>query len=625
LKQLLALLMCCFFIACNKKMPENENKIVGWYNKAQSFRQKQPDSILYYGQLIDSAANNNITYQAMAAICKGLYYSAKATYQLSLNQYTKAHNLLKTNGPDSLIAKSLAGLGATNGNLGNDAVALDNLLNALRISEKSNNKELVAGIYSQIGQDYQLKGDIVNSKFYVHEGLKTVSDKPTSNAYLLTLHTLANIYGMSNMIDSALLIDAQGLAFANTINAPSITSMFYDNKANCFVELKKFDSAFYYFNKSLLIDSVGGNFKQVSDSYLNLGIMFSQQKKYNESINYLTHSIKLANATSYLYGKQNAWAMLAESYTAQQNFANALIAKDSATSIKDQLINEKSSSKIAELRELYQAEKKEQTIQLQQSEISKQKIIIIGIAALLISLIFTGYSYIKKQKIKKEIEIKEQLHQQQQQATINILQAEEKERGRIASDLHDGVGQLMMAAWLNLQALEHHEIALDTTQKDLLQKSIILVDESCKEVRSVSHSMMPNALLKKGLLNAIKDFIQQIDKNVININLQTDGLQIQLPTHVEAILYRIIQESVNNVVKHANATALDISINNDATGTDVLIEDNGKGFDVQAALQKDGIGLQNIKNRIDYLKGTVHWDSSEGNGTVVSIFIPSII
>jgi signal transduction histidine kinase len=97
-----------------------------------------------------------------------------------------------------------------------------------------------------------------------------------------------------------------------------------------------------------------------------------------------------------------------------------------------------------------------------------------------------------------------------------------------------------------------------------------------------------------------------------------------LPNHVEAVLYRVIQESVNNVIKHAQASRLDISINQDETGElDVLIEDNGKGFNVQEALKKDGIGLANIKSRIEYLKGTVDWDSNTNNGTLVAIHIPA--
>ena len=96
-----------------------------------------------------------------------------------------------------------------------------------------------------------------------------------------------------------------------------------------------------------------------------------------------------------------------------------------------------------------------------------------------------------------------------------------------------------------------------------------------------------------------------------------------MPTHVETVLYRVIQESVNNVIKHAAATSLDISINQDDTGIDLMIEDNGKGFVLEEAVQKDGIGLQNIKSRIDFLNGTVNWSSAPGKGTLVAIHIPA--
>ena len=216
-----------------------------------------------------------------------------------------------------------------------------------------------------------------------------------------------------------------------------------------------------------------------------------------------------------------------------------------------------------------------------------------------------------------------ELAKQQEAATIAILTAEEKERKRIASDLHDGVGQLMTAAWLNLQAVSDQNRGGDEAFSNLLGKTMLLVNESMKEVRAVSHNMMPNALLKKGLVNAIKEFIHQLDAAIISINLQADGLQQTFASHTETILYRVIQESVNNVIKHAGASRLDISILHDATGIDILIEDNGKGFNVQEALQKDnGLGLQNIVSRIHYLQGTVDWDSSPGNGTVVSIHIP---
>ena len=133
---------------------------------------------------------------------------------------------------------------------------------------------------------------------------------------------------------------------------------------------------------------------------------------------------------------------------------------------------------------------------------------------------------------------------------------------------------------------------------------------------------MPNALLKKGLVNAVREFIQQISGNKLSINLQTDGLQKPIPNHVEMVLYRVIQESVNNVIKHAEASNLDISINQEPDGIDVMIEDNGKGFDAGKITSSDGIGLNNIKNRVQYLKGTVEWNTAPGNGTLVAIHIP---
>jgi two-component system, NarL family, sensor kinase len=134
---------------------------------------------------------------------------------------------------------------------------------------------------------------------------------------------------------------------------------------------------------------------------------------------------------------------------------------------------------------------------------------------------------------------------------------------------------------------------------------------------------MPNALLKKGLVNAVREFISQINTKSTKINLQTDDLNIPLPSHVETVLYRVIQESVNNVIKHAGASSLDISINQDDIGIDLLIEDNGKGFIFEEALKKDGIGLQNIRSRIQYLNGTVNWSTAENKGTLVAIHIPS--
>jgi two-component system, NarL family, sensor kinase len=114
----------------------------------------------------------------------------------------------------------------------------------------------------------------------------------------------------------------------------------------------------------------------------------------------------------------------------------------------------------------------------------------------------------------------------------------------------------------------------------------------------------------------------QIDKRVIKIDFGVQGLHEPINSDIETVLYRVIQESVNNVIKHADASHLDISIIKDTDGIAVTIEDNGKGFLVQTITDEAGIGLKNIKTRIGYLKGTVEWHSSPKKGTLVAIHVP---
>lgn len=247
------------------------------------------------------------------------------------------------------------------------------------------------------------------------------------------------------------------------------------------------------------------------------------------------------------------------------------------------------------------------------------------IAFVLFSICLIGlviyFAYRRHKAIQESIH-QERLLDQQKKAAIAVIDAEEQERKRIASDLHDGVGQLMSAAWMNLQALSQQLNNTDPSTAALLEKSLTLVNESCNEVRQVSHAMMPNALLLKGLVNAVQDFIGQINQRHLKINLATEGLEKPLPSHIETVLYRVIQESVNNVIKHAKASKLDISIVKATDGIDVMIEDNGVGFDLGSINQHEGIGLSNIQSRIDYLEGTVEWNSKVNQGTLVAIFIP---
>lgn len=387
-------------------------------------------------------------------------------------------------------------------------------------------------------------------------------------------------------------------------------------------KLKDYESASNYFDQAEMLAKAINNESALSKIYTNKGVLASRTKDFESAKTNELKALEYAKKTNDKFVLTELYKNLGKTYNATGNLDSALIVKDKAILAKDSLIDLTMQGQIADMQTKYETVKKEKQIEQQKAIITKRNYTIMGIVGLALLLAIIALGIFNRFKLKKKNELQQKLFEQQQLATINIIHAEEKERKRIASDLHDGVGQLMTAAWLNMQAIGEKLNTTDAETAQQLSKAMHLVDESCKEVRAVSHNMMPNALLNKGLVNAVREFISQINTKATNISLHTEGLHTPLPSHIETVLYRVIQESVNNVIKHANATSLDISINKDETGIDVMIEDNGKGFNFAEAIKKDGIGLQNIKSRIEYLLGTVEWSTATNKGTLVAIHIP---
>lgn len=320
--------------------------------------------------------------------------------------------------------------------------------------------------------------------------------------------------------------------------------------------------------------------------------------------------------------KQGTLKLLSDEYKAKGNDSKALEYLNKMIVVKDSLGNELTAKKMSALKSLYEADKHEKEILLQKEQLSKQRYMMIGLSVLFLMVTVLMYMLYHRKQLKQEAKLQAEIMRQQDIATKSILEAEEKERKRIAGDLHDGVGQMMSAVKMNLSSLASKINLTSENDLALMDKTMSLVDESCKEVRSVSHNMMPNALLKAGLSSAVKEFIDKIDHSKLQVNLYTEGLQERLGNNVETVLYRVIQEIVNNVIKHACANQLDISLIRDAEGISCTVEDNGRGFDLSANKNAEGIGLKNIHARIVYLKGTVEWDSSLGKGTLVAIHVP---
>lgn len=587
-----------------------------------------PDTALYFAEkardIAEQSGNNDAKMKADYTM--GRLLALKGHYHLSIKHFDLMRELSQKEKNDSITAVALNGTAVSLWHLGKHAESLEKFFTALRIREMLQDIKGTAMTKANIGMVYQSQGKAELAEKYVNESLILFKSVPDIDPalHLQTMHTLADIYGIQGKIKESLLIDQEGLALAEKTNNELAKSMFFDNMGNGYANSTPpdYEKAIEYFRRTLLIDSSFENKKQMSDSYLNLGTVFLQQKKFSEAITHLQRSIDLTNESSYTQGKFEALQYLSSAYHESGQNEKAYLTLQQAMLIKDSLVNTSSEERIAEMETLYDTEKNRQQIRLQREQLSKKNYILIGAVLLMIALVWLLLSYYTKHRLKQKSRLQQEIMRQQEIATKAVLTAEEDERKRIARDLHDGVGQMMSAAKMNLSAFESDINLMNTQHQASLSKIISLVDESCKEIRSFSHKMIPNALLESNLGLAVRDFVDKIDKKSLQVHLYTENMEERMGSNMETILYRIIQECVNNVIKHADATKLDISIIKDEKLLTVTIEDNGKGFDPMNKDRFQGIGLKNIHTRVEYLKGTIDIDSAPGRGTVISLLVP---
>lgn len=377
----------------------------------------------------------------------------------------------------------------------------------------------------------------------------------------------------------------------------------------------------FQYEQAEIVAQYESNVEKLAFIYFNLGKLYNQENNTEKSIFFYKQSISISEKEGFNKILFDAYRDLAKIY--KENKAKAKPIEQYIYTLKaDSLKTDSLTKRIGLLEVKYNDEKNQRKLKELAITIQKRNYFLIVLLIILLSGIVFYFMQLHKKKIKHKNEVQHTIIQQQELASRAIIEAEENERKRIAQDLHDGIGQMMSAVKMNVSSITSKFEMNKKEDNDLVDKTLALIDESCKEIRQVSHNMMPNALLKKGLSSAIKDFIDKIDHPQLLVKLHTEGLNKRIDQNIETVLYRVIQEVVTNVIKHSNANRLDISLFKETDGITCSIEDNGNGFDVNKALLKDGIGLKNIKSRIEYLKGNVEFDSSIGNGTVVTIHVP---
>jgi two-component system, NarL family, sensor kinase len=230
-----------------------------------------------------------------------------------------------------------------------------------------------------------------------------------------------------------------------------------------------------------------------------------------------------------------------------------------------------------------------------------------------------GYKNFKTSQKLQQQQITRLERDKQLLAIDAMLKGQEEERGRLAKDLHDGLGGMLSGVKLNFNNIKE-TLIMDVENTIRFKNSILQLDNSIVELRKVAHNLMPEGLVKFGLKNSVLDYCNsmQLSSNV-KILYEQLGEERSLENTKELVIYRILQELINNAIKHANAKQIVIQLIKNKNNVLITVEDDGKGFIIDDLKKIKGIGIRSVQQRVDYLMGTIYFDSKLDVGTFINI------
>lgn len=543
---------------------------------------------------------------------------------------------------------------------------------ALEIRLKLKNEMDIASSYSKLGVCSEEISDHISSLEYALKAL-AIYEKVGNKPYIaFTLNTICNMKTNLKQYDGVMEYARRGFKLAIESGNKEAEGGAWNYIAYAYEGQKKVDSAIYAGKKTYEAFCEFGDSSLIASSLSNLGYYYRLAYRDKEALECYSKALKIAInrsdtgamaqynnniANIYLTEKKydlcekhvNEALRLGEglqindllipiyktvaqlyAFTGRGEQANAYYEKFAL--LKEQLFSNESAQQISEMQVKYDTEKKETQNKLLQNEnelkteqLSKNRLLLIFLVIGIILVVAVSYLLFVRARLKQKQILDQELMAQKELRSKAVIEAEEKERVRIARELHDGIGQQLSAAKLNISGLQA-SLKTNKPEEDLMIRNAMdLLDESVKEVRAVSHSMVPNALMKSGLVMAVREFVNKISSTGnLKVNLEIVGMNERLESTVENILFRVLQEIVNNIIKHAQASEVGIQFIKHDRELTILIEDNGVGFDVDKKLNdtEGGIGLKNIQSRIDFLNGQVHFDSYPGKGTTITIEVP---
>ena len=609
-----------------------------------------------------SKADGDTEQFGYAAQAKGQMYFRRAEYDSSLTLVRAAKKVFETTNPQQALLSNNV-LSHIHRQMGNQ----DSMFHYLEIARQGlkslNDSTAYVMTYNDLGLGYYYAGVLDSSAIYFNKQINYIP--PTDSLKLYgTYRNLLKVYQKLNDFDNSLIFVEKALDITNSPTFPGSHAEAMSGKASVLISMDSFAQAEKWALAAVVLnDSIGSKRNAVS-RYITLASAYLKNEK-PDSANLILQKIKNPEAERNLEIKTTYYFMALELAIAEGDIEKAsqlisvcnelipdlgqrdrtylyqflkaeyyeLLGKHkkaydelkSYIQTHDSIVSKRNQIIASNLRVKYNTAQKEKKIldqELALKEITfRNKQLMLGLGALLsFGLLF--YWFFRRnaaiQAALNQSEINRLQKENKLVAMQSLLSGQEEERKRIAQDLHDSIGSLM--ASIKMKLLEIQKSIEDVQKINITGEVDKMINQASMEVRRISHNMTPVVMELTGLVGAIEDLEHQTKAAGIQTDFKIDALEKIEDQAKTVMIYRILQEFIQNVIKHSEANHCSLIAKIENKHLLLQLSDDGKGIPVSVWEDSVGLGFKNIRSRVEFLEGTIHMESY--NGTQFNLSIP---
>ncbi len=547
----------------------------------------------------------------------------KDDYKKAAEFFTKALKNQQYISDKNNVGQTYFKLGTSYLFLGNSVKTTEAYLKTIDLFQKTKDTLNLIRVYDNFGVLY---GNMNNYKKAETYKIKTIDlAKKIKDTFLIASGSLnlGTIYANTNRLDEAYQQYMFVKTLSKSLNNDRVNHHLYKNIARYHSEKNDMNACLE--NALIAYTYLKDSKNQPEKAYFQafLGTIYQELKQFDKAEKYLLSSLKLSEEIESESLQLNSLNPLSEIFASKRDFEKAYKYARQYYTLNEKTRSEKNNKIVSDLDVKYQTEKKDKEIIAQELEIKEQEseiqkkstqnnymlgtVIFLTLTTILLVFLFKQRQKRKNQELltlKREYQIK---------SLESLIEGEEKERFRIAKELHDGVNG-------DLSAIKYKLSTLLEMNNNVIKEAITMIDSSCEQVRAISHNLVPPSLENFNLVEAAESYCNNLDGvNSESITFQHIGDEIKMSKNAEVNAFRIIQELVTNAIKHAESSEINVQISSREEVLQITVEDNGKGFD-KDSIETKGIGLSNIQSRADYLNAVLDVISNL-NGTSYTIDI----